>query len=65
MPFMIGHFSLPLSCLRFTDVAGPSFYVSFIGQASLNGPLLINTTFGEQLDPTMAVPELAYWDTGK
>jgi hypothetical protein len=50
---------------RFTEVGGPSFYVSFLGQDSLNAPLEINVTYDSTLDWTTAFPELGYWDVGK
>ena len=49
---------------RFTEFGGPSFYVSFLGQDSLDGPLELNVTFDSMLDWGVASPELAYWDTG-
>ena len=57
---------LPLvTAHRFTEIGGPSFYVSFLGQDSLNGPLTINTTFDPSLDWSNANPDLGYWDIGK
>ena len=50
---------------RFTEIGGPSFYVSFLGQDSLNAPLEINVTYDPSLDWTEAFPELGYWDIGK
>ena len=50
---------------RFTEVGGPSFFVSFLGQDSLNAPLEINVTYDSTLDWTTAFPELGYWDVGK
>lgn len=50
---------------RFTEIGGPSFYVSFLGQDSLNAPLEINVTYDSTLDWTTAFPELGYWDVGK
>ena len=49
---------------RFTEIGGPSFYVSFLGQESLNGPLRINATYDRLLDWSEAEPELAFWDIG-
>lgn len=50
---------------RFTEIGGPSFFVSFLGQDSLNAPLEINVTYDSTLDWTVAFPELGYWDVGK
>ena len=50
---------------RFTSIGGPSFFVSFAGQESLQGELLINTTFERQLDWSTGEPKLSYWDIGK
>ena len=49
---------------RFMEFGGPSFYVSFLGQTSLNAPLDINVTFDSTLDWNVATPEIAYWDIG-
>lgn len=49
---------------RFTEFGGPSFYVSFLGQDSLNAPLEINVTFDRSVDWSLATPEIAYWDNG-
>ena len=49
---------------RFSEVAGPSFYVSFLGQDSLNGALMINMTFDPFLDRDRFMPDVAYWDIG-
>ena len=50
---------------RFTEVGGPSFFVSFLGQESLSGSLEVNVTFDGSLDWVAAIPELAYWDIGE
>ena len=50
---------------RFTEIGGPSFYVSFLGQGSLDAPLELNVTYDSTLDWTVAFPELGYWDVGK
>ncbi len=50
---------------RFTEIGGPSFYISFFGQDSLTGVIGVNVTFDGSLDWAAAVPELAYWDIGK
>ena len=50
---------------RFIAIGGPSFYISFIGQESLDGPLNINVTFDSNLDWSNGMPVLAYWDIGK
>ena len=50
---------------RFTEVGGPSFYVTFLGQDSLNAPLEVNVTYDSSLDWATAFPELGYWDIGK
>ncbi len=50
---------------RFTEIGGPSFYISFFGQDSLSGVIGVNVTFDGSLDWAAAVPELAYWDIGK
>lgn len=49
---------------RFTEIGGPSFYISFLGQESLNGPLRITATYDQSLDWSEADPELAFWDIG-
>ncbi len=50
---------------RFTEFGGPSFYVSFLGQDSLDAALELNVTIDALLDWDIATPELAYWDTGE
>ena len=50
---------------RFTEFGGPSFYVSFLGQESLNAPLDINVTFDSSLDWDVATPEIGFWDIGE
>ena len=50
---------------RFTEVGGPSFYISFLRQDSLSGPLKINVSVDSSLDWAVATPELAYWDIGE
>ena len=50
---------------RFTEVGGPSFFVSFLGQDSLSDVIEVNVTFDGRLDWSAAVPELAYWDIGE
>ena len=50
---------------RFTEVGGPSFFVSFLGQDSLSDVIEVNVTFDGSLDWSAAVPELAYWDVGE
>ena len=50
---------------RFTEFGGPSFFVSFLGQDSLNAPLDLNVTFDSSLDWEIATPEIAYWDVGR
>ena len=50
---------------RFTEFGGPSFYVSFLGQDSLDSALELNVTIDAWLDWDIANPELAYWDTGE
>ena len=47
---------------RFAEVAGPSFYVSFLGQDSLNGPLTINVTFDPSLNREAVFVDVFYWD---
>lgn len=49
---------------RFIAIGGPSFYVSFLGQDSLNGQLNINVTFDSSIDWSNGQPVLAYWDIG-
>ena len=49
---------------RFTAIGGPSFFVSFLGQDSLQGELRFNVTFDSTLDWTESDPKLAYWDIG-
>ncbi len=50
---------------RFTEIGGPSFYISFLGQDSLTGVINVNVTFDGSLDWDAAVPEIAYWDIGE
>lgn len=50
---------------RFEVIAGPSFYVSFLGQDSLNGPLTVNTSFDQFLDSEIFGVDIAYWDSGE
>ncbi len=49
---------------RFTEIGGPSFYISFLGQESLADAIDVNVTFDGSLDWAAAVPEIAYWDIG-
>ena len=48
---------------RFTNIGGPSFYVSFLGQNSLSAPLKIQVSFDSNVDWTLARPTLLFWDT--
>ena len=57
--------NLPLHSIRFAEVAGPSFYVSVLGQDSLDGAIIINTTFDPFLDRDEFTLEIAYWDNSK
>lgn len=50
---------------RFTEIGGPSFYISFLGQDSLSSVVEVNVTFDGSLDWAAAIPELAYWDIGE
>ena len=50
---------------RFSSIGGPSFFVSFYGQETLEGELLINTSFSSTVDWSESDPKLAYWDIGK
>ena len=50
---------------RFTAIGGPSFFVSVVGQESLQGELMVNTTFDRKLDWSNSEPKLAYWDIGE
>lgn len=61
----IAYFRRSLNTCRFTEIGGPSFYVSFLGQDSLYGTLDVNVTFDPTLDWMAATPELAYWDIGE
>ena len=49
---------------RFTAIGGPSFYVSFLGQDTLQGELIFNVSFDPSLDWSESEPKLAYWDIG-
>lgn len=49
---------------RFTEFGGPSFFISFLGQGSLNSPLDINVTYDRSLDWDVARPEIGFWDYG-
>jgi hypothetical protein len=50
---------------RFTELSGPSFYVTVLGQDELQGPLKLNVSFDTELDFNGAYPELLYWDYGE
>ena len=50
---------------RFTEVGGPSFFISFLGQESLSDVIEVNVTLDGSLDWSAALPELAYWDIGE
>lgn len=63
-PFLTMGFTSRDIARRFTEFGGPSFFVSFLGQSSLNSPLDINVTFDSSLDWDMAMPEIAFWDVG-
>lgn len=63
-PFLTMGFTSRDIARRFTEFGGPSFYVSFLGQSSLNSPLDINVTFDSSLDWDVAEPEIAFWDVG-
>ena len=64
-PFLTMGFTSRDIARRFTEFGGPSFFVSFLGQDSLNSPLDINVTYDRSLDWDVARPEIAYWDDGK
>ncbi len=49
---------------RFSSIGGPSFFISFFGQESLEGELIITTSFDSSVNWTESVPRLAYWDIG-
>lgn len=59
------HCSLFSTLSRFTDIGGPSFYISFLGQSSLLAPLQVTASFDPTLDWFNARPELLYWDTAE
>jgi hypothetical protein len=50
---------------RFAEVASPSFYVSVLGQDSLDGAMTINTTFDPFLDRDRFTLDIAYWDSNE
>lgn len=50
---------------RFTQLSGPSFYVTVVGQDELQGPLKLNVSFSTELEWNGAYPELLYWDYSK
>ena len=59
------HHSTFYYTIRFAEVAGPSFYVSVLGQDSLDGAMTINTTFDPFLDRDRFTLDIAYWDSSK
>jgi hypothetical protein len=67
IPFVSNPFATMLETARhlagrFTELSGPSFYVTVLGQDELQGPLKLNVSFDTELDFNGAYPELLYWD---
>ena len=52
-------------CLRFAVVAGPSFFVSFLGVPTLGGPLAINSSFDPSFNRHSYLIDILYWDRCK
>ncbi len=53
-----------MALFRLRFVYYPTFYLTSLGQIELNGPLIVNVTFGDMGNISETSPVLVFWNPG-